>query len=433
MSALATLGSGTLHTHRIELAPGTDPLAIWGSSTDEHRTFFARSGFSIAALGAAAVIEVERGLDPFPILSAARGELAESIALGAGANPLLVGGAAFGTTPSGRGPAWDNFPGARLVLPELLVINRNGRSWAVLTSPDPSGHWTPTVTELAGDAVDPTVPAPFDQSHFDDDDDYVDLVGRGIAAIGDGTFDKVVLARAAHLAGWGEPGQLLRSLDRLRAAYADCATFAIGAGDQTFFGATPERLVGRWHDELRIAALAGSAPRGLDPAGDAALRAGLLGSHKDRAEHDFVVRYIRRRLAEIGVAIEDPGAPEVMQLRNIQHLHTPIRAAAPTDVDLLSMAGALHPTPAVAGTPTDAAVAWLDAHEHFDRGWYAAPVGWCDLAGDGEFRVGLRSALVDADGAHLFAGAGVVSESDPHRELAETAVKLRALADLLHP
>ena len=140
----------------------------------------------------------------------------------------------------------------------------------------------------------------------------------------------------------------------------------------------------------------------------------------------------------LGLVGETLPEPEVLRLARLQHLRTPItarierRSGGVSDMDVLRVAGVLHPTPAVAGTPTAAAVAWLESREAFDRGWYAAPVGWCDLDGNGELRVALRSALVDEKGrATLFSGAGIVADSVPADELAETGVKLRALLDVM--
>ncbi|NCG38660.1 MAG: isochorismate synthase, partial [Actinobacteria bacterium] len=139
----------------------------------------------------------------------------------------------------------------------------------------------------------------------------------------------------------------------------------------------------------------------------------------------------------LGLVGHTPEEPEVLRLARVQHLRTPItarverRSGGVSDMDVLRVASVLHPTPAVAGTPTQDALDWLQDHEELDRGWYAAPVGWCDLDGNGELRVALRSALVDPDRVQLIAGAGIVADSVPEDELAETAVKLRALLDVM--
>jgi salicylate biosynthesis isochorismate synthase len=163
----------------------------------------------------------------------------------------------------------------------------------------------------------------------------------------------------------------------------------------------------------------------------------MITSPKVRAEHAFVVDDIVSRLGTLGLDAEAASDPGILRLARVQHLSTPItarvvrRAGGVSDMDVIRVAAVLHPTPAVAGTPTAEALEWISTHESFDRGWYAAPVGWCDLEGNGELRVALRSALVDADGVHLFSGAGIVADSVPEDELAETGVKLRALLDVM--
>ena len=223
----------------------------------------------------------------------------------------------------------------------------------------------------------------------------------------------------------------------IRDRFPTCAIFAFGVGDRAFIGASPERLVTLDGREVSTVALAGTTGTGHDPAADAVLAAEMLASPKIRAEHQFVVDDITARLATLGLVGETPAEPDVMRLARVQHLRTPItarverRAGGVSDMDVIRVANVLHPSPAVGGTPSDPAVEWILANEGFDRGWYAAPVGWTDLDGNGELRVALRSALVDESRVQLFSGAGIVADSDPDDELAETGVKLRALLDVM--
>jgi isochorismate synthase EntC len=167
-------------------------------------------------------------------------------------------------------------------------------------------------------------------------------------------------------------------------------------------------------------------PRTGDAQADA-----LRASGKDRREHDLVVRAIADALAAAGADVALPAEPSVRELRHVLHLHTPIRATLREPRHVLELAARLHPTPAVGGTPTAEAVAWIAAREPTPRGWYAAPVGWFDLDGDGELAVAIRSGLLAGPRVHLWAGAGIVAGSDPDRELAETDVKLRAMLGAL--
>jgi salicylate biosynthesis isochorismate synthase/menaquinone-specific isochorismate synthase len=192
---------------------------------------------------------------------------------------------------------------------------------------------------------------------------------------------------------------------------------------------------------VATAALAGSAPRGRHPDEDRALGEALLASAKERSEHAYVVDALRGALADRCTSIDVPQAPRLRALFGIQHLETPIRGELLSDggheTDILGLVEALHPTPAVGGVPRPAAECWLRENEGLDRGWYAAPIGWLDLAGGGDFRVALRSGLIrnglaakgesGASRARLFAGAGLVEGSDPEAELVETRIKLRAL------
>ena len=184
-------------------------------------------------------------------------------------------------------------------------------------------------------------------------------------------------------------------------------------------------------------ALAGSAPRGTTAREDAALGDALMASPKQRAEHRWVVEAVREALAPLVASLEVPDAPGLMKLPYVQHLCTPITARLSPGRSLIDVVAALHPTPAVGGHPREAALEWLRFHEELDRGWYAAPVGWWDAAGNGEFWVAIRSARLwvgDGGGpvrATLYAGCGIVADSDPHDEWVESALKLRAMRRLL--
>ena len=276
-----------------------------------------------------------------------------------------------------------------------------------------------------------------DRSHAS----YEAMVRDALREIEGGRFDKVVVARAldVHHPGRFDVGGFL---ERLMETYPQCTTFAVARDRDVFVSASPERLVQLRGDVARTAALAGSAVRGRTPESDERLGAELVACPKNRAEHRAVVEAIVDVLGRHAAEVSADAEPRLMKLEGIQHLETPIEAklgdarslGRPGEA-LVSLVGELHPTPAVGGRPAAPAVDWIAHHESLDRGWYAAPVGFVDLAGDGEFRVALRSALLrdPADvhppcaHARLFAGAGIVAGSDPHAELVETRVKLRAL------
>ncbi|MQC48461.1 MAG: isochorismate synthase, partial [Chloroflexi bacterium] len=194
---------------------------------------------------------------------------------------------------------------------------------------------------------------------------------------------------------------------------------------------SPELLVRLSDGQVEALGLAGSLRRGETPEEDERLGEQLMSSAKDRIEHETVVRAIRERLAPATDDLQAPNAPRLRRLRNIQHLSTEIRGRVKPGVDVLDLAQRLHPTPAVCGWPTAVARAVITEHEDFDRGWYAGPVGWVDSAGDGEFAVALRSAVVAGDRAWLFAGNGIMGDSQPEVELAEVRLKYRPLSEAL--
>lgn len=243
-------------------------------------------------------------------------------------------------------------------------------------------------------------------------------------------LNKVVLAHAVDVSS-PLPFHLANSLYHLRQLYPDCYLFSISNGQgQTFIGASPERLIQLYDRHLVTDALAGSAARGRTTFEDAHFADSLLNSAKEMHEHQVVIDFITGRLIQLG--LKPQRSPlRLLQLSNIQHLQTPIHASVPAQVHLLDVVAELHPTPAVAGVPREIACTLIRQHEMFERSLYAAPIGWVDHQGNGEFAVGIRSALINGQEARLYAGAGIVAGSDPDRELAEIQLKLQALLNAL--
>ena len=244
-------------------------------------------------------------------------------------------------------------------------------------------------------------------------------------------FSKIVLSQEINVISQ-TPFSLIDSLNNLRLTYPGCYVFSTSNGKgQNFIGASPERLISIHNNQLVTDALAGSAPRGKTEVEDANLGKGLLNSEKDLREHQVVIDFIVDRLSKLGINPDFSPVPRLLQLSNIQHLWTPIRARIPRDIHLLKILAQLHPTPAVAGVPRDIALEQIRGCESCDRSLYAAPLGWIDRTGNGEFAVGIRSALIDGDRAILYAGAGIVAGSEPEKELAEIQLKLQALLNAL--
>ncbi|KAF0096382.1 MAG: menaquinone-specific isochorismate synthase [Puniceicoccaceae bacterium 5H] len=259
------------------------------------------------------------------------------------------------------------------------------------------------------------------------EDGYEKLVAEAVDEIRAELLDKIVLARALDL-HFDRPLKPLETLNNLRNRFPTCFSFSLeNTSGHSLIGATPERLV-RVHDgRLETEALAGSEPRGTTARQDAALARALLESEKDLHEHRVVVEELVSGLAELGIDPDYAKQPELVQLANVQHLRTPISADLPEGLHLLDILKTLHPTPAVGGMPRRQAMERIKGMEPFPRGLYSGLVGWFDHAGNGEFVVAIRSALVREAHARLYAGAGIVSGSEPTKERRETEVKMQAL------
>ncbi len=263
------------------------------------------------------------------------------------------------------------------------------------------------------------------------EDTYPGAVEQGLAGIARGDYRKIVLARAKRLTAT-EPFHPLGVLNNLRQRFPSCYSFSVADGrGRSFIGASPERLVRVVHGRMHTESLAGSAPRGATASEDAAFARELLHSEKDLREHRLVLESIARRTADLDLKLEHSGTPRLLQLANVQHLHTPVSAALPESAHILDLVARLHPTPAVGGTPRERALPAIAALEKFPRGLYAGALGWADWRGGGEFIVGLRSALIDGATATTYAGAGIVAGSEPRKEFAETGLKFKALLEAL--
>jgi isochorismate synthase len=256
---------------------------------------------------------------------------------------------------------------------------------------------------------------------------WKELVAATVQKIQQGIHQKVVLARGVQARSETEPLDVNATLYRLRAHYPDVYIFAIQRGASYFVGATPERLLRVSNGQVLTMALAGSAPRDAIEEKDQQLCLELLQSKKNKSEHTIVVATICDALAHICSQIWVADTPELLRLQNIQHLKTPIIGKLLPDHYALEALQELHPTPAVGGFPRDAALGEIRDHEGLDRGWYAGPIGWIDANGNGEFAVALRSALINGNKATLFAGCGIVADSNPESEYAESCWKLKVM------
>jgi menaquinone-specific isochorismate synthase len=341
----------------------------------------------------------------------------------AGCGPVAFGSFTFDSASDG----------SVLVVPETIIGRRDGRSW--LTTIRPRAAAGMPLWPVPGWPGEPagapsSLPVPAEIRWHDGSlsaPDWERAVAAAVRRIRDGQLSKVVLARDLHATA-ARDFDVRIILQRLTERYPDCFTFACG----NLVGATPELLIRRQDDDVSSLVLGGTVPRGRDAAEDARLGAALLASAKEREEHEYAVVGVRSVLAERCDRLQvDPG-PSLVRFANVQHLATWITGRlnarqSGSDHSVLALADALHYTPAVCGTPAEAAMELIRDLEQMDRGRYAGPVGWVDARGNGEWGIALRCAEVDGRRARLFAGCGIVAGSDPAAELAETQAKFAVM------
>jgi menaquinone-specific isochorismate synthase len=433
----------------VALPASADPTAITAASRRAGEPWFSfeqadRDRFALAALGCVAAID-EHGSERFVRAAKRWRALAERAACDdpdgpRGSGLVAVGGFAF-AADGGGAPHWAGYAPASLHVPEAALVRRGDEvllTLAALARPDDVPDDLVARAEARAaelhqrplPLLDPDPAGRFGVASAMPPEHYEAAVARAVERIRAGDLDKVVLAREVQVhapAAHDVPALL----GVLREAFPSCHVFCAARGDSAFIAASPELLVRR--DGLRAGtlALAGSTRRSADPAVDDHLGEQLLRSEKDREEQAIVSRRIVRALRPHSVWVTAADEPVVVKMANIQHLATPIRAQLANPVGAVELAGLLHPTPAVGGEPIAAAAPLIPALEGLDRGWYAGPVGWTDRAEDGEFCVALRCALLTGAVARCYAGVGVVRDSDPAAELAETEVKLQALLPVL--
>jgi len=437
-------------------APATDPSAVAFASRRPGERFFCweqpeRDGTALAALGRVHSLEAE-GPERFATVAEAWRRLAAAAVAdgpdpGAGGLPaprasglVAVGGFAF-APDGGSTPDWEGFPAASLTVPEVALARRGDDvrvTFAALAAPDDTPDDVAARVERRArelraaplPLLDPAPAAPARVAGTMPPEHYVDAVARAVERIAAGELEKVVLARTVdvHAAVAHDPAAVFGVL---REAFPGCYVVCAGMGEAALVMASPELLVRREGQRASTVALAGSTRRSADPAVDDHLGEQLLRSAKDRSEQAIVARAIRRTLARRAVWVAAADEPVIVRMANIQHLATPIRAQLADPVGAVDLAGDLHPTPATGGEPRERAVAAIPALEGLDRGWYAGTLGWTDAAEDGELCVALRCALLRGRLARCYAGVGVVRDSDPAAELAETEIKLQALLPVL--
>jgi salicylate biosynthesis isochorismate synthase len=446
-------GLQTLASVCVDLAEDVDPSAVACASRRAGEQWFVfeqpdRGRAALAGLGEALSLQAS-GPERFATVADSWRAVAAAAVTDpggepAGGGPVAVGGFAF-APDGGSSPHWRGFAPASLTVPEVVLTRREQRgkttvrlTLCALAAPDDMpdellARLQQRMGELRQRALPLLDPAPagrFQVASTMPPEHYEQAVARAVELIGSSELQKIVLAREVqvHAPTSYDPAAVFGVL---REEFPSCFVFCVGRGESTLIAASPELLVRREGHRVGTLALAGSTRRSADPAVDEHLGERMLRDASYREEHAIVARRIERILRPHSVWVTAAPEPELVRIANIQHLATPIRAQLAAPIEALELAGLMHPTPAVGGEPLRRAAPLIPALEGLDRGWYTGPVGWTDSAGDGEFCVALRCALLRQNVARCYAGNGIVRGSDPASELAETEIKLQALLPLL--
>lgn len=434
-------------------APAIDPLAVAEQLQPEGDLYYwdkPDQELSIAAMGKQIVIK-ETGPDRFQTVKHLSQELNKQIAVYSRfehmlSGPLLLGGYSF--NDHNVGMVWNEFGSARFVLPEMIMIKSGMMHLLTIilkVSRKSTADDLLDQINILSDKVN-SITGNLEFESFDgkkesgkltiyetsrDAARWIRGIDKSKELINRHVFEKIVIARQVAVET-EYPVNTTCLIHRLRNEFPACYNFMVRLeSGLTFLGATPERLISFHNQTILTEGLAGSISRGESASEDAAFAQSLLNSSKDRGEHEFVVRAIRESLEDYSESIDYPANPQIKKLSNVQHLYTPISATVKKGIGIHDLLSHLHPTPAVGGFPARNSVPYIQDIEQMDRGWYAGPIGWFNLNGSGEFAVAIRSSLVQNTCATLFAGCGIVANSNPLKEWDETMLKLRPVLNAL--
>jgi menaquinone-specific isochorismate synthase len=400
-----------MSAHSVRSTVVEEPFDLLANLPDGSGPVWLHEGGGLVGLGEAARFEIAPGAGRFERSQAAIASFFSSCAVHDEVEELGSGPVAFGAFTFDRDAA-----GSALVVPQVVLGSRGGRRW--VTAVD--GAEPPPLR------ASPPTPAPTERIRYAGSTmselRWLEIVARVIGAIEEGKLDKVVLAR--DLLVWSKTGFDVRVLaGRLATLYPQCFTFVF----DELIGATPELLVRRRGLDVESLVLAGSAARGRDEAADETLGFDLLNSVKDLDEHRPALESVRSVLSGVCSELGSDAEPFLLKLANVQHLATKLRGRLASPLSALELAGSLHPTAAICGTPTTIALELIHSLEGMERARYSGPVGWISASGDGEWGIALRCAELNGGRGRLFAGSGIVKGSLPEAELEETRLKLRAM------
>ncbi|WP_400242910.1 isochorismate synthase MenF [Niallia sp. JL1B1071] len=354
-----------------------------------------------------------------------------------GIGPVLLGGFSFDPLKE-KTELWDGFSEAHFYVPQFMLSEIDGNQFIttnILIQSDKMEYAKEALKKQSfafhksiKESTSHTLPS-IQKVIEADREKWKVTVDKVISKLDD-TLKKVVLARASKVNFTKElvTESVLKNLIQQQ---SNGYIFALEAHDKCFTGASPERLVKKEGDTVFSTCLAGSISRGNNKEEDNALAEELLTDSKNREEHNYVVKMIKNAMQEVCTSVEMPANPQIMKMRDIQHLYTPVSGKVKETESLISLIRLLHPTPALGGFPRDVALEVIREVEGLDRGLYGAPIGWLDYEGNGEFAVSIRSGLLHGNSATIFAGCGIVADSDPELEYIETAIKFKPMLTAL--
>ncbi|MFS0559571.1 isochorismate synthase [Terribacillus sp. 179-K 1B1 HS] len=412
-----------------------DPLRFFanGASLEGHRNFWYSQKDDFCLVGAGPTVMDMRKADEWE--HAIESAVVHNLSAEAGTGPVAFSGMNF--QKERERYLWQEFPDTQYRIPAFTLTKTKADYYLTINQLVDGSNIESQITAVLGQLeqlfAEDTIPAVRKELISKEElesEAWKRLVKEATDTIKSTELDKVVLARGMKLE-FKAKIHVSNVLGNLLDTQKDSFIFAVENGSACFLGATPERLVRVQSGILHTSCVAGTAPRGRNEAEDQSIGEALLHDSKNREEHQYVVKMISGVIRKYAKDLRLPGGPQLLKLRQLQHLHTPVSAKLLPGASLQQIVQELHPTPALGGLPKQEALDFIEVKEPLERGWYGAPVGWMDSYRNGDTAVAIRSGLLNEKQAVLFAGCGVVKDSDPDMEFEETAIKFRPMLEAL--
>ncbi len=422
-----------------------DPLAFFntGKYLGLTRTFWTNTDRSIYFVGVGNAYTMQAINQPYTTIKQQWQELINDAIIdnpypNSSAGPIVLGGFPFDQANEKDPSLWKGFEGSQFRLPRfMLTKDKEKYYFTINVFVEPNSNTSQLEQQLQIESQQLlngkemiTYTNAIHLQHEVDPEQWKDLVQKVTNDISEGKVDKIVLARELQIE-LKDNCDLTEVLRNLLIMQPNSYVFAWEKNNACFIGATPERLVQVNKKQLFSTCLAGTAPRGKDKKDDDVIGQALLQDEKNQKEHQFVVDMIRGAVTSCARKVHIPDKPILYPLKNLQHLYTPVQAELKRGHTILDVVAKLHPTPALSGYPSETSLSFIREFETLERGWYGAPIGWMDDQFNGEFAVAIRSALVRENKVSLFAGCGVVEDSDPEQEYKETSIKFTPMLQAL--